>query len=276
MLAQIRVEVVDDLSDTLIQGAFVMAVATVEGALADTLTYYLIHFPEKLPEEQQTAVSTLPTNVLQFLERAAERFVTDLSYKPIREFFVRFVKILSIETDSALAAAIEVIQEAKATRNLLLHNRGVVNDFYLVQAGSKRRAAEAGVTLRVDQSYVCESTDALSAFIGGLAAALVTKYSSYTKVAAHRKLWQYIFNSPIMPYDEFWSVDEAADKIVASRIGARESSISTSEQLFLGVWRAHFNGGGEYLTRLHMRRFDPSNLRKFHFLLSIARTFPWS
>lgn len=52
-----------------------------------------------------------------------------------------------------------------------------------------------------------------------------------------------------------------------------ETMLASTELLFLGLWRAHFHGNSSYLNQLNVRRFDRSNLREFHFLLSLARTF---
>jgi|SRR6185436_49000 len=277
VVTAIRADVHAGLAATLTHGAFVMAVAAVEVALVDSLMYYLRHFPKKLPKEARPiAIDALPTDVVHFIEKAAERFVRDLAYKSLPGFFDRYLKLLSIPATAELADAVALVQEIKATRNVLLHNRGISNDLYVAQAGSKRRAEYEGAKLSVDVAYVHSSADALCTVLDNLAVALASKYSSYTKVAAHRTLWGYVFDSPIMLYDDFWLVDEAADKIVAMKEGASEASISSSERLFLGVWRAHFNGRGDYLKDLHMRRFDKDNLRKFHFMLAIARAFPWS
>jgi hypothetical protein len=76
-----------------------------------------------------------------------------------------------------------------------------------------------------------------------------------------------------MPFDDFWHVDQKADHIFALKKGKYEEGLSDSEKLILGLWRAHFNGTGEYLTRFNMRSFDETRRQQVLYFLSIAPEF---
>jgi len=270
-----------DLSTTypesLVQGALVMAVAAVEVALSDSLKYYLQNFPGKLPKDQiRNAGEVLPTNLAEQIETSAARYAVALGYRSFSDFLEQYENILSVEIASVNTEIVAALREIKATRNLLLHNALVINEFYRDQAGSKRRSPR-GVRdeLQVDYDYVIASMRVLKKFVAAITETLHAKYATYTKIAAHKRLWEYLFVSRVMPYDEFWDVDVAADKVVALKESKRESYLSSTELLFLGLWRAHFNGDGKYLAQLNMKRFDRQHLRKFHFVLSIAPSFQW-
>jgi hypothetical protein len=183
--------------------------------------------------------------------------------------------LLSIELTGE-QALLERIQEIKATRNLLLHNNLVFNEFYADQAGPRRRwDRDRHDRLLVDHEYVAISVATIVELLEKCADRLLEKYASYTKIRANRTLWAYLFDSPIMSYDEFWDVDETRDAIVAMKTNSHESALASSEKVMLGLWRAHFNGSGEYLARLNMRSLDRRHRARFHFVLSIAPTFPW-
>jgi len=262
---------------SLLQGAFVMAVSAIEVGLADSLSYYLRHFPEKIPRDLvRGSLVAFPDDVIDILERSSLRYTVKLSYESFPRFFDRYQKILSIDLASDIAELISTVQEVKASRNLLLHNGLKINEFYLEQAGKKRRASSTGGRVEIDDRYVTNSVSALSDFADIVAVTVSDKYAGYTKISAHHNLWSYLFDSPVMPYKEYWKVDEEADKVVAMKKGQYEGELSSTELLFLGFWRAHFNGNGEYLANFDMRRFDRENARKIHFLMSIAREFPWS
>jgi hypothetical protein len=72
-----------------------------------------------------------------------------------------------------------------------------------------------------------------------LEARMSVTYASYTKLAALRRIWEYLFSSPIMPFDDFWVTD--GDEVIALKVSRWEKQLSSSEQAFLQVWRAHFN-----------------------------------
>jgi hypothetical protein len=277
VLANLARDLDPSCPESLVHGALVMAVAAVEVALSDSLKYYLENFPAKLSEEQlRKAAEALPTNMAEQIESSAMKRVVTLSYKSFPEFLEEYEKLISVNISGSAGEIVAEMQEIKATRNLLLHNGLKMNELYREQAGSnKRQASGLAGRLIVNHSYVVSAIAVASRLVDSVVATLLKKYGAYTKVAAHRRLWDYLFASPIMPYDDFWVVDEAADKIVALKTGTHESSLSSTELLFLGLWRAHFNGSGEYLARLSMKGFDRQHLRKFHFVLSVAPSFQW-
>ena len=104
---------------------------------------------------------------------------------------------------------------------------------------------------------------------------LTAKYKEYTKINANKRLWRFLFKTPVMPYDDFWQYDEKFDHIYALKKGKYEGSLSNSETLLLSLWRAHFNGTGEYMTRFNMVHFGSSYQEKVLFFLSIAAEFPF-
>jgi hypothetical protein len=276
LLHEVKLQVTDEIHPILVKGALAMSVASMEAAIGDTFRYYLQHFHEKLSVVSlQVPPGTLPINTYHLLSDAAERHVNKTDWKSFKEQVRQYDKDLSINTLTAIPTVIDAVQEIIATRNLMLHNSLCVNDIYLSSAGPKRRHGSTGSTLQVDTEYVCSSVDALSDLLHSIVDQLQTKYAKYTKIEAHRKLWEYIFDNPRMPYDEYWTVDEEADRIKAATHGKAEDGCGGAELLFLGIWRAHFNSDTQYLAKFHMRKFDQDNTRKLHYLLSIAQTFPW-
>ena len=262
-------------SETLLQGALVMAMAAVESALTESLEYYLRNFPQKISSGKSLSVDALPSNTAELLAAAAHREVVALGYKSFPDFLKGYAAAVSIELGTLSTENLESVQEVKATRNLVLHNGLRANAIYLEQAGPARRADYVGDKVKVDPAYVMISIETLLSFVTRLEAQVDAKYLKYTKIAAHRELWRYMFDSPLLAYDDCWEVDEAKDRIVACKRGRYEGDISNSERIFLGLWRAHFNGDGQHLTGFNMRALDSDNARKLHFFLSIARDFPW-
>jgi hypothetical protein len=155
----------------------------------------------------------------------------------------------------------------KETRNLLLHNNLLVNSFYIKRAGRLRRDADNG-KLPLSQAYVIDGCKNLQALVQELQDRLNSKYSSYTRLAALRRLWEYLFSSPIMPFDDLWIVDEANDVVSAVKESRYEKRIARSERLFLVVWRAHFNSWRHPGGHMLMYSLDSENRQKMLWLLA--------
>ena len=183
------------------------------------------------------------------LERAIDTFMQAATYKSFSDFVALAAEIWSVghgQSDEAIAA----IREFRARRNLLLHERSRVNETYLTSVGEQPKPPSIGQFLEMDRDYVCHRLSAVSALLDGFLQALRKKYRKYTKIRAAKELWAHLFTSPVMPFNDFWHVDEKADHIFALKRGKYEKVLSHSEKLILGLWRAHFNGNGEYLTKL--------------------------
>jgi hypothetical protein len=276
LVDRVSQDLTGDVPVTLQHGAFALAVSAMEVGLSDSLKYYLQNFPEKIPREfVRNLVNSVPVDGHDLVVSSSERYTTKLSYDSFHGFLRRYESLLSIGVSAELPELLQQIQEIKATRNLLLHNGLEVNDFYLEQAGEKKRAKYREKKLTIDRTYVEASLLSLAQFLDAISSALAQKYSDYTNLAANRRLWNYLFESPVMPYTDFWDVDETEDRVVAMKYGPYEKQLSSCELVFLGLWRAHFNGDGEYLKSFHMRGLDSEHGKRFHFVLSIARDFPW-
>ena len=117
---------------------------------------------------------------------------------------------------------------------------------------------------------LAEAVDSIRECIGAVDGAVVSKYGGYTKIAALRRLWDYLFDSPLMKFDDYWGVNEERDKVTHLKKPDYEGQLSSSEKVFLGVWRAHFNSDTEHLSELHMRRLDDRRRGQFLWFLSVA------
>jgi hypothetical protein len=249
-----------------------MAVASVETMICDTLKYYLSVIPQKIEKEQLSVTKDdLLAHQFDLVEVQVGKLLHSLGYKPIGEMLDYFCHTLSLAAKAdALAAP---LLEVKATRNILLHNSLVVNGAYLELAGPSRRAMRAGQTLKIDQSYLAASVGVLRAFVAEIRQLISEKYADYTKLAAIRRLWAFTFDSPVMPFDDFWIVNEEEDRISFRKRGEYEDGISGSETALLGVWRAHFSGYARDLEKLTMYIFDQTTQAKLLYLLSVFRHF---
>lgn len=253
-------------------GSFVMAISSLEVSLKESLKYFLLWFPQKLPGN----VFTFPKdaffeNYHALLMAAIDRHIGEISYKSFEDFWRCYTNYLSIEWSAK--DVVESYKEIHASRNLLLHNNLCVNNRYVSSAGSKARGTK-GNKLTIDIGYFKQSMVCIEKIKTGIVSLIQAKYSEYTVVDANKKLWSFMFGSPVMPYDDFWTYDDQQDSILAVKKGKYEDNLSSTESICLALWRTQFNeGGGDFLRHFNMRRFDTENQEKVLFFLSIADDF---
>jgi hypothetical protein len=212
----------------------------------------------------------------RLIDATAEKCVKSLSYKSFEEYFKYYLETLSLDWPSFNQDCGDNIKEIKATRNLLLHNDLIVNDNYLEQAGKQCRASSKGYRIKVDFLYVHDCIEVILNFENHLRSKILEKYKEYTKVSANRRLWSFMFHSPVLQYDDYWDVNEEKDSIFAMKQSRYVNNLSNSERLLLGLWRSHFNMSSKYLEGFNMRHFDPVHQEKIMFFLSIAPEFSFS
>jgi len=78
-----------------------------------------------------------------------DRLLNAAAYASPRDYLAYFKAVTGIEVEGA---EFDSFVEIKATRDLLVHNSGIVNATYLEKAGAAKRA-KAGKTISVDRVY---------------------------------------------------------------------------------------------------------------------------
>jgi len=259
------------LSEVVRHGLLVLAVAHFETMVLDTLRCYLLAIPEKIPKQGMTvAKEDLLAHPFDLIEVQVDKFLRSAAYDGLSDILRQFCDLLSLD-DANHQSLAKPVREIKASRNILLHNKLVTNGAYLEQAGESRRAKEEGKKLNIDRTYLDNSVRAFASVVSEMKCLMQAKYASYTKLAAIRRLWDFCFKSPVMPFEDFWTVNEDRDCIVSSKRGRCEDGLSGSETVFLGVWRTHFNAYRPDLKPIYIRGLDEHHQAKLFFLLSVFR-----
>lgn len=261
-------------ADLFREGLFVLAVSTVEYMLVDVLAAFLRQIPSKLPDKNFTvSKEALVASDSDLVETQIQTYLMSLSYKRLDEFIDAFSGHLAISLSSYLTTHGESLQELKESRNLLLHNDLRTNTIYLAKAGKMSRAQNTDVKLKIDSAYFNSSLHVLEELCNACEAQITAKYKSYTKAKAIRALWSHIFQTPILQFDDYWEIDTTEDtvrlKTLEFRIG-----ISSSEEMFLGIWLSHFNqSGSKFLKDFTLQRLDERNQSKMLWLLKVLKEF---
>ena len=131
----------------------------VDALLGDLVRSVVVRYPQKLGGKRVIQLqSILESKTLEEVHlRATDALLNELSYKSPTDFAEAVEVLLSINLVEC--PAFHKYVELKATRDIHIHNRGIVNETYLKKAGSHTRAV-AGAFLPVDITYFLESYEA--------------------------------------------------------------------------------------------------------------------
>ena len=265
-IEKIRQRKMNNVDSIILEGLFVLGVASFENSINDTLRILLTNIPDKLDIKSEH-ISKQHLIDGDPLRQAIETKVQSISYKSLPEILKYFTKTTGIDENIVTEDQLNELTEIKATRNLLLHNNLKENSFYRDTAGPNRRQPQAGGRrLVIDQDYLFESLVNMRTILQNFKTQILDKYSDYTRIRAMRKLFEYIFRTPIMNFDHEFEVDTERDVIgnMKSETSGR-GGLSSSERLFFDMWIAHSHGNGFDFNRGHF--YSIANKEKLSFFI---------
>jgi hypothetical protein len=176
--------------DFAFKGHFVLGIAQFESMLNDLMVNMLRFYPQKLTLLKQTPVDEYSSGIGigqeqllngEVINQIIESKVNRLAYSSLDNFLKTFAKVFSIEVgDLNLLQILDQLIEIKETRNLLLHNNLVTNDFYIKKTRNVKRANEIGRKLTVDKTYTENSLNLIADFIEIIVIQIRVKYGHFT------------------------------------------------------------------------------------------------
>jgi hypothetical protein len=251
-IEKIRQRKMNNDDSIILEGLFALGVSSFENSISDTLRILLTNIPDKLDIKSEH-ISKEQLIDGDPLKQAIENKVNAVSYKNLSDILKYFSKTTGINENIVTADELNSLTEIKATRNLLIHNNLIENSFYRDTSGpNKRQPNGANRRLRIDQDYLFQSLVIMRTILGKYKTELLIKYADYTKVNAIKKLFSYIFQTPIMIFENEFDVDLERDVISYIKPEtSRKAGLSSSERLFFDVWVAHSHGNGFEFNRGH-------------------------
>ncbi len=138
-----------------------------ESGFFDLLKILLMDQPLRLPSKKQIEYATIVSARTKedLIESLVERELNELKYKAVSEWFAYINRLVSACRVSDEDAG--RIAEAKATRDLLVHNAGIVNGIYMQKAGFCARFS-IGETVSVGGAYTLDVWQVLSSVLIGM------------------------------------------------------------------------------------------------------------
>lgn len=134
----------------------IQLVAIVEAMLGDVVRKIILQYPQKLSAKRTINLKSIleAASIEEIHLRATDQLLNEMSYKSPKDFAEFLEGMISINLLEC--PAFHRYMEVKASRDIFIHNRGIVNDVYLRKAGSHQRA-QAGAQLPADVQYFLES-----------------------------------------------------------------------------------------------------------------------
>lgn len=172
-------------------------VTITEALLGDIVRTVIVRYPQKLGAKRSIQLQAiLEAQSLEEVHlRATDALLNELSYKSPAEFSEALNNLLSINLLEC--PAFHKYVEVKATRDIYVHNRGLINETYLKKSGSHARARN-GAVLPVDIPYFLESYEACLQVTEWLEQELDQHWHSSEREAARSAATQQSETSPSM------------------------------------------------------------------------------
>lgn len=140
------------LAKELPESTFLQFVSIFEGFVADLLRIWLRRYPKSLSSKKQVNFGTIlnAQNLDDVIQEIVDKEVDEVFYGPPVAWFSYFKEKLNWMYPDG--ADVDKIAEIKTTRDILVHNNGIINAVYLSKAGQGARGAE-GQRVEVDEVY---------------------------------------------------------------------------------------------------------------------------
>lgn len=173
--AELRERIDDYVKKRLRVSTFISFQVIFEAFFFDLVRAWLRAYPHAMSEKAQVPVNAIldapdKAAIVDFL---VEREVAALGYAKLADWFAALNGRLKL--DCPTAEEVERLAEAKATRDVFVHNRGVANEVYVRKAGTRARHP-AGEVIDLPDAYHNETWELLMKVVADVSAKMLAKF----------------------------------------------------------------------------------------------------
>jgi hypothetical protein len=155
----------------LYQSTFIFTVAQFEGFLSDIIALCLKYDQRKLKMNVLGGQNNKKIDISEVLDcKNQESIINLIINKQLGDLFYAGPKVQREYIENVLSVKLEDNQwldwfEFKATRDLLVHNSGIINSIYLEKVGDQARGKQNG-QITIDKKYFEASLSKIKSMIG--------------------------------------------------------------------------------------------------------------
>jgi len=152
---------------------FQQFLASFEDFIFGVIRLWLLRFPERLGKKQIFAADVFAAPDLDSIKRElVDREVGDLRYRKVKDWFIYLESMVKLGCPSS--DEINQLAEAKVSRDVLVHNRGIANTIYEEKAGDLKRF-NAGERIEIPEAYHLSVWELLRKVITDVADAAISR-----------------------------------------------------------------------------------------------------
>lgn len=160
----------------LAEATFQQFISIFENFVFELLRLWLIEHPESLRRKQVDLESVLNAPDKDAIKRLViEKQVVSIMYNSPKEWF-RYLES-KVKLGCPTSDEIDRFAEAKATRDALVHNRGVANKIYVSKSGAQARFKEND-RIDISEQYHRDTWELLRKIIADVSTATIRKARS--------------------------------------------------------------------------------------------------
>ena len=161
------------ISDYLMSSTFQHFVSLFEDFFFELLRYWLAAYPGSLSRKQvEFGVILRAPDKATLVLAVVDKELNDLKYERVADWFAYLDRLVKLGLPTA--AEIEKLAEIKASRDILVHNKGITNATYVSKAGSQARYRD-GERLKVPEPYHRDSWETIKKVVRELSDAAINK-----------------------------------------------------------------------------------------------------
>ena len=169
ILARSRLYVQENLASATFQSF----VSIFEDFSFDILRLWLAAYPGSLSKKQLEFGTVLNApNIATVVLAVVDRELNEVKYERVADWFAYLERLAKLGVPAS--EHIERLAEIKAARDILVHNKGIVNATYLHKAGKLARFA-IGQRLDIDLPYHLASWESIKKLVSDLSTAMIRK-----------------------------------------------------------------------------------------------------
>lgn len=216
-----------------IEPIFVYSYSIFESTITEILRYYLNAFPEKINKNinigKEQLLSTSMTH--DILVSYIEEYIRKYSSKTLSEYLRFFKETLDIDASLDLP----LVDKISKQRNIIVHDN-FKTDLLSLYINNVKALCSNGAELLSYIRFLNEILDIISAKI-------CSKYAEYTKEKLVRCVWNSVFSTPVLRFDDIWNFDVNGALFIKNfeTIKEKVKIISSTERLFLAIIFQQFN-----------------------------------
>lgn len=188
----------NEFDEEFMKAWYIYTYSVFESTLTEILRYYLLAFPEKIDKnitisKEQLSASPLTSDVTLDI---IQSFIRGYSSDTLVSYISFFTKILAISVN----VNDDKIQQIAKKRNIIVHDRFslVINHKHI---NIKNIMDMKNVELEEGIKYLKE-------LLIEMAKQIQNKYNQYTFEKVCRTIWDETFSTPLLKFDDVWSIDE--------------------------------------------------------------------